>query len=770
MKTRILFVLLFTVLLAMLMIGCGGSGSSTPPPPPIKVTISPPIASLNGGDTQQFTATVTGTTSTAVMWSCSGTGCGTIDSTGLYTAPTPIPNDGSVSIVATLQSDSTKTATAAVTHVAVAVTISEKAITVYEGDSHQYSVTLKGTKNSVVAWSLADCSFSNCGTIDATGMYRAPTSIPVAGSARVIATSQADNAKFDDGRITLLAPLPIEVGVAPSTANVKVGGNQNFTATVQNDNSNAGVTWSLGASCTPDRCGSLSNITNSAVTYTAPPSVPSPTTVNLTATSVTDPGKSVTAVITVTESSGLHAGNYVFVFNGWEQNSPWPTRLAIAGHFQADADGNISNGVEDINRDSGVSLSVAFTGTYTLDSNRRGSLSITTADGTVTYSMSVDTTGTKGNFIRLDSPIPEKPVSGAGYFEAQDTSKATLASVAGSYALGLSSKPVDGSNMASIGRMTVSATGAFSNGKMDVQTPTVNSTNASLTGSMAAPSASTGRGTATMTVSPQPGAFSGTMTFVYYIVSADKIVLLQRDTRGSTVADMSGEARRQTEPYSTASFNVPVVFRMNGMSGYNNVAIIGQLTPGGNGNMNGVRDQNFGSTLTLNDSFIGTYAVDASGRATMTLPTGDAVAYFFGKNEGYMMQITVGYVVSGSFKPQTGGPFSAASIGATYRHGEGEAISTYSECDSGVTTFDGMGAFSGSQDYTYFNSDGSSYYYNVGASQQLSGTYAVAENGRGELSVFGYPMAFWVVSPDEIVAVDTTSPYDSLPVLLQYMK
>src|SRR5512146_557994 len=186
MKTRILFVLLFTVLLAMLMIGCGGSGSSTPPPPPIKVTISPPIASLNGGDTQQFTATVTGTTSTAVMWSCSGTGCGTIDSTGLYTAPTPIPNDGSVSIVATLQSDSTKTATAAVTHVAVAVTISEKAITVYEGDSHQYSVTLKGTKNSVVSWSLADCSFSNCGTIDATGMYRAPTSIPVAGSVSLL--------------------------------------------------------------------------------------------------------------------------------------------------------------------------------------------------------------------------------------------------------------------------------------------------------------------------------------------------------------------------------------------------------------------------------------------------------------------------------------------------------------------------------------------------------------------------------------------------------
>ncbi len=62
-----------------------------------------------------------------------------------------------------------------------------------------------------------------------------------------------------------------------------------------------GVTWALsGAGCSGAACGSLSNMTSSAVTYNAPASVPNPATVTLTATSVNDTSKSSTATITVT--------------------------------------------------------------------------------------------------------------------------------------------------------------------------------------------------------------------------------------------------------------------------------------------------------------------------------------------------------------------------------------------------------------------------------------------------------------------------------------
>src|SRR5882724_2970563 len=97
-------------------------------------------------------------------------------------------------------------------------------------------------------------------------------------------------------------PTPTSVTISPKSASVPAGtGTQNFTATVMNDYLSRGVTWALsGAGCSGAACGSLSNVTSSAVTYNAPASVPNPATVTLTATSVNDTSKSSTATITVT--------------------------------------------------------------------------------------------------------------------------------------------------------------------------------------------------------------------------------------------------------------------------------------------------------------------------------------------------------------------------------------------------------------------------------------------------------------------------------------
>jgi hypothetical protein len=86
------------ILLALASGGCGGSssGSSSSTPPPgstVSVTISPASQTVGYGAAQQFTATVTGTTNTAVNWSVSsassssGSQIGTISSSGLYSAP-----------------------------------------------------------------------------------------------------------------------------------------------------------------------------------------------------------------------------------------------------------------------------------------------------------------------------------------------------------------------------------------------------------------------------------------------------------------------------------------------------------------------------------------------------------------------------------------------------------------------------------------------------------------------------------------------------------
>lgn len=73
-------------------------------------------------------------------------------------------------------------------------------------------------------------------------------------------------------------PTVIRINMAPASANVQVNATQQFTATVTNDTSNAGVTFQLtGTSCSGATCGTLSSTTapsGTAITYTAPSVTP----------------------------------------------------------------------------------------------------------------------------------------------------------------------------------------------------------------------------------------------------------------------------------------------------------------------------------------------------------------------------------------------------------------------------------------------------------------------------------------------------------------
>ena len=92
----------------------------------------------------------------------------------------------------------------------------------------------------------------------------------------------------------------ISVAVVPATASLLTSGSQDFTAMVTNDPSNRGVTWSItGCSGGPGVCGSLSKLTSTRATYAAPATVP-PGTLGVTATSVSDNSKSVTARVAIT--------------------------------------------------------------------------------------------------------------------------------------------------------------------------------------------------------------------------------------------------------------------------------------------------------------------------------------------------------------------------------------------------------------------------------------------------------------------------------------
>ena len=158
-------------------------------------------------------------------------------------------------------------------------------------------------------------------------------------------------------------PVPLTVTVSPATASVATGGTLQFTAKVTGT-SNTAVTWSLsGAGCSGAACGTRDSTTANPVTYTAPGTVPSPNTVTLTASLQADPTTSGSATITITGPANNNSkltGQYAFLFQGFDADG----QFAMAGTFTADGNGNITTGVEDINRVSGVTQNLSLTGTY----------------------------------------------------------------------------------------------------------------------------------------------------------------------------------------------------------------------------------------------------------------------------------------------------------------------------------------------------------------------------------------------------------------------
>jgi hypothetical protein len=130
----------------------------TPPDPnTVSIAISPTVSTRTSGQTQQFTAFVSGTTNTAVTWSVSPA-TGTISSGGLYTAPASVSSAQTVTVKATSAADPTKTASATVSLVLAptsSVTLLTNSLSL-ASISRPYNALLKASGGATpYTWSLA---------------------------------------------------------------------------------------------------------------------------------------------------------------------------------------------------------------------------------------------------------------------------------------------------------------------------------------------------------------------------------------------------------------------------------------------------------------------------------------------------------------------------------------------------------------------------------------------------------------------------------------
>jgi len=165
----------------------------------ITVTVSPSSVNLFDQATQQFTATVTGTANTQVVWSIdeSTANQGAITPQGLYTAPIATLSEyflgvGQFYVRATPVADPNQPGGYAVVNVMhpdpiglVAATPSPA--TVMIGGTQTFTATINGSPSSAVSWGVNEGEAG--GTITPGGIYTPPATV---GVYHVVATADAD--------------------------------------------------------------------------------------------------------------------------------------------------------------------------------------------------------------------------------------------------------------------------------------------------------------------------------------------------------------------------------------------------------------------------------------------------------------------------------------------------------------------------------------------------------------------------------------------------
>lgn len=610
------------VLMALVWAGCGGKGSSTSTTT-VAVTISPTTASIAGGATQQFTATVTGSTNTAVTWSVNGlnggnTVTGTVSTSGLYTAPTILPTTTTVTVTATSQADTTKAASAIVTLTAPSVTISiaPTSASVPAGTSVQFTPTVTSSdNNTAVTWSVSGCSVAaNCGTVTSTGLYTAPLS-PPKEAITVTATSQS-NSSFSKS-----APITVQFG------NASLTGNYVFLAT-QGDNSSGSGFAFRGGRFVADGKG---NITG-GVTDSNSPAGLLPNVSIASSGSTYSVGADGRGTAKIVDANGSHTFSFALtsstrgqliqfdssaVTSGFIRQQDQTAISGVTGPFvfslfgdnsgpfaavgQMSLSGGNILGTEDVNN-IGATQSLNIVGSYgSPNGGRISPVTLTGLNGTSTFALYIIDAST---FVLVDLDTSGTRTAGTAY--AQSTASFSNSSL-GSSVYFVSGNAVPGSKpYGQAGRFDTNGNGTFSSGIFDINNAGT-ATNASFASGAAYTISGAGPGRFTVS--------TGTTNLILWLASQKQGVVMQADA----TAVATGLLFQQSTPFQSLTGGFEFVVAGANANGTTPQSIDAQVTSGGLGVLSGNEDVNIlGTTLQSGATLSGNFTIGANGKGTST--------------------------------------------------------------------------------------------------------------------------------------------------------
>ncbi len=157
----------------------------------------------------------------------------------------------------------------------------------------QFTAAVNNAPDTGVVWQVNGVYGGNVvwGTITQHGMYTAPALQPTKDPITVSAVSIANANSRANATVTITPP--VQITLAPASANVTIHHSVQFTATVLNA-ANTAVTWAVNQ--ITGGSAAMGTITPQGL-YTAPATFPGLATVTVTATSLADPKQSASAQV-----------------------------------------------------------------------------------------------------------------------------------------------------------------------------------------------------------------------------------------------------------------------------------------------------------------------------------------------------------------------------------------------------------------------------------------------------------------------------------------
>jgi hypothetical protein len=456
-------------------------------------------------------------------------------------------------------------------------------------------------------------------------------------------------------------------------------------------------------------------------------------------------------------------GDYAFGFSGISGNGTTSSAFGAVGRFTADGAGNLTGGELVTNGvGAGATSAQSFTGSYSIGADNRGAMTLNFSGSSAKLAFAMLANG-NAQFIEFDASGGSGTI-GSGTMEKADTTAYSTAGITGDYAFGAAGFD-NGNNRAAIeGRFTSNGTGALINPAGDLNGYGTDYPMTFTAANYTVSNTATGRGT--MHLAFTFGGAPGALNFVFYIVNAGKLFVMESDPVSTATPLLNGVVVQQQVPaggFSNASLNANMVISLTGHSACGTAsgvpkAVAGLLASNGSGALSLTYDENFCRAPNSVTGAAGTYSVASDGRASITIGGYSLVAYLVNSNQIFLF-VSDSNVLFGVGEPQAAVSFTNSTLKGTYAGYATDPVGF------GVVVFSGE-----------FAADGASPSGNMAGTEDIGApsgpnpgvafkaTYSVASsptNGRGTMTVTsgtGGNAIIYMISPSRFVAVSQNDP------------